>query len=395
MAIHLVSLQSAVYKQLASPAEDLLKTLRSISDRVTELLSRQKNVERQLASVTLEIDVGQSPKGSPRLDKLKPESVKISSLKELRSNYSVLSELYSTLTVLESTQAKIQTGLAKSADINPAKALAEVERLKNQVKVGIKSALNFLASLSDQHHPKALSKFAEIVQNALSQNLSYEEIGMRSFVFEAEGALCFSDYIRLGGLTDEDGDYKPEVFVVLTYKTGEKPQVFVCVLTSFQMPGEDLLAKKVSSVRETLSALSLLLGLEKISNTMSTLPVSTVVAPKSIDKSLFSYENYISKIEADEDQISFTLKQTVKERNLVDTISSKIFREFSTLLRKSNARLRMSISKAQRAFVIKFFFVTSNDAPLVSPEDVQFLADRFNLSDSALNKIVQVINVGT
>lgn len=395
MAIRTLTLQQAVYKQLAAPVEDFLKTLRTIADQVNELLGRQRTVERQLASVTLEVDLGVDNKGSPRMDKLKPESIKVSSLKELRSNYSVLRDLFDTLTVLESMEAKLQTGLSKSADINPAKAMAELTRLKTQVKTGIKSALAFLSQLSGQHHPKALEKFASMVMNALSANIQYEEIGMRSFVFEAEGALCFSDYIRLGGVTDEDGEYKPEVYVVLTYKTGQKPEVFVAALTSFQPPSEDLLAKRVASIKDTLSALSMLLALEKVSNTMATIPVSMVLKPESISKGLFSYEKYISKITADENQVTFTLKTTVKDRSMVDQVSAQVFKEFSKIIRKTNARLRMSVSKAAKAFLIQFFFVTTSDGPLVDLEDMRFLADRFNLDETSLAKIVQVINVGT
>jgi hypothetical protein len=393
MAIRKISLQAAVYSQLAAPAEDLMKTLRGIADKVAELLSLQNTVERQLASMVLEVDIGGN-KNSPKLDKLKPETVRIPELKKLRTNYAVLRDLFDTLTVLESTEAKIQTGLSKSSDINPAKAIAEVTRLKNQVKAGIKSALAFMNKLNDDHHPKALAKFATIVQNALSANLQYETIGMRGFVFEADETLCFSDYIRLGGVTDDEGEYHPEVYVVLTYKTGAQPEVYTAVLTSFEPPSDNLLAKKVKSVQDTLTALSLLFDLEKVSNSMGNLPVSTVLKPESVNKSLFSYEQYISKIVADEDKITFGLKATVSERSLLDQISTNIFREFKSVVRKSNARLRMSIAKTGKTYSLHFYFVTSNDGPLVDVEDVQFLADRFNLDQASLNKIVQVMNVG-
>lgn len=391
--IRFLTYNSELTRHMASPLNDISKLLKSIGEKVADLLSQQRQVEQQLASVSLEVNIP-GLKNSPKLDKIVPTSIDLSSRKELRKNYAVLRDLFDTLTTLDATEAKLQTNLTKAKDVNPEKVQVEITRLKNQVKAGIKSALNFLENLTKKTHPEALTRLVTVVQSALSKNLSYDGIGLRSFVFEAEEDLCFSDYIRISGLTDESEKYRPELYVVVTYRTGKKPAYFLSVLGSFEPPSEDLLNKEVKSAKEVLLGLAMLLNLEKIDNAINMLPISLVMKPDSITKDKFSYESYISKIVADEDQVQFVLKTSVTEKTLVDQISAKLFKEFKALLRKTNARLRMSIAKSGKQYTLKFFFMTSNDSPLVGVEDLSFLADRFNLPESAIEKIVKVINVG-
>ena len=392
--IRFLNFNKELTKHMATPLNDITKLLKSIGEKVADLISQQKRVEQQLATVTLEVDLP-GLKNSPTMDKIKPSSIKLASRKELRKNYGILRDLFDTLTTLDATEAKLQTNLTKAKDINPAKVQVELTRLKNQVKAGINSALNFLEGLTEKTHPVALTKLVGVVQSALSKNLSYESISLRSFVFEADEALCYTDYIRIAGLIDESGKYRSELYVVVTCKTGTDAEFYLSVLSTFEPPSEDLLTKRVKTAKEVLLGLALLLNLEKIDNAINMLPISVVMAPSSITKDLFSYEAYIAKIIADEDQVQFVLKPTVREKSLVDQISGKIFKEFNALLRKTNARLRMSVSKSKTQFTLKFFFMSSNDSPLVGQEDLSFLADRFNLSDAAIEKIVKVINVGS
>ena len=385
-----------MFRQVSSPIEDIWKRIREVSDRVTEILSLKDRVERQLtaAGLSLEVDL-RNLKNSPKLDKLAPESIRIPGMAALKKNYRVLKELFDSLTEIESMEARIRVSMGPDSGINSEKALSEISRLKDQVKTGIHTSLDFLSDLSNKHHPKSLEEFASIVQNILSADLQYEKISLRSFIFTAEDeSLCFSDYLRITGVTGEDGKYTPQLFVVLTYKTGQKPEVYLAVTTAFMPPSDDLLAKRVSSIQETMRAIAFLLDLEKISNEIGTLPVSLVMNPNALNKSLFSYQQHVSKILVEKDSVSFLLKPSIKEKKDVDNISTKIFNELQVVIKKSKARMRMQIFKIRSTFRITFRFVTATGLPLVDSSDLQFLADRFNLDSESIGKIVRVMNVG-
>lgn len=377
-------------------ASEVTKQLKKIGETVDDLINLQSVIHKQLtqAALVLEVDLD-APKNSPKLKNLKPETVGVESLTKLRKNYAVLHDLYSSLLVIEALEAKIRTGVRKSTGISTDKTLTEIQRLKTKVKAGIQASLDLLTNLSRSKHPKSLEKFASIVQEALSKSLDYREIGMRSYVFEVDGVLCYTDYIRMMSLLDDKGRTHPEVILALTYKTGTKPEVYVGVFKKFQPPSPEILMKKVETVQGTLNALSILLDLDGIENALNKIPVGLLLKKGGeITKDLFSFENYISSIVVDDHSIVFNLKASVVDRALVDRISTKIYHELKSVVRKSNARLRMATKKVGKSYGLEFFFVTANDAPLLELSDVAFMKDRFGLSDDTLSKVVELMNVG-
>jgi hypothetical protein len=396
MAIKRLTLEQNVQRHVGSAEspDDFLKRIRNLGEQVDDILSMQSLTQRQLlASMVLEVNLPDI-KNSPKLDKLQPESLGVQSLPKLRKNYAVLQDLYDTLLVVESLEAKIKTGVRRSGDINTDKAFAQTEILKKKIKQGIDNALSFLEGLAKQRHPKALAKFATIVQEALSKSLNYQDIKMRSYVFEEDGVICYSDYIRLQTVIDERENSHPQVFIALTYKTGPKPSVYVAVMKQFEVPGKNTLLRPVKTIQETMHAISMLLDMDGIENSMGSLPVALLTKPGSITKDLFSFESYISTVAVDEHSVVFNLKATVTDRALIDKISAKVFKELQSIVRKSNARLRMTTKKVGRTYALSFYFVTANDTPLVDRSDVKFLQDRFNIDDGTLDKIVNVMNVG-
>jgi hypothetical protein len=396
MAIKLLTLESRFEDTVvAATGEDFLKRIRKLSEQVQEIMSLQGLIERQLATASMVFQIDAPDiKNSPKLDKLKTDIVSVGT-PALKKNYGILKDLSDTLLLISSLESKLNSGgLAKSKDVNPQKAAAELEKLREQVRRGMAKTLAFIEGLAAKSRPKPLEKFTQLVQNAVSAHLAYETVSLKSYVFEADASLCYSDYLRLQGVTDDKGVYHPDLYFVLTYKTGLRPQVFVAVLSKFEIPSDNVLTREVKGLEQTLAAISILLDLENVDNAIGSLPIAMITDPTALKKEFFSYENFISTIVVGESSLTFNLKASVSDRAVVDKVSSRIFKELQTIVRRTNARLRMQLKKVGKTFALTFHFVTANDAPLVSKDDVSFLQKRFNLDDRSLDKIVQIMNVG-
>jgi hypothetical protein len=175
------------------------------------------------------------------------------------------------------------------------------------------------------------------------------------------------------------------------------PGFYLTTMNEFVPPSDQLLMKKVSTVKEAIHAMSVLLRLDNFTSSLGSLPIALLLKERTIgiDRQLFMYQQYIKSIEINEDQVLFVLKPEITEKNQADKIIGQIWKDFQALVRKTNCKMRMAIKKGPKSFLLTFFFVTATDAPLADKEDLDFLKDRFNLSDTTLNNIIRTINQGT
>lgn len=378
--------------------EDVVRALDKVDGEVSALLSLQKQYQKQVASaltsaLVLEVKIP-SIKTSPSID-TSHEKIKVSSMEKLRKNYAVVQDLWNTRTSLEAMDAKIRTSFAgKSVDTN--KATGELAKLKKRVDIGLQEALTFLRDLAITHLPQNFDQFTNAICKVLEKSIAYSKATTYTYLYEVDGDPTFSTYIQLQNVTDEDSNYFPNLFIVTSYRTGTtNPGMFLCTLQEFVPPNDQLLMKKVKTVKEALAALALLLNLDNFSSSIGSLPMDLLLKERSIKRELFVYQQYIKSIEVNEDQVLFVLKPEITEKNQADAIIAQIWKDFQSLTRKTNCKLRMAIKKGPKSFLLTFFFVTANDAPLADAEDLQFLKDRFNLSDNTLNNIIRTINQGT
>ena len=379
--------------------EDAVRAIDKVGDEVSELLSLQRQYQKQVANadmkaaLVLEIKIP-SLKTSPSID-TSHSKIKVSSMEKLRKNYAVVQDLWNTRTSLEAMDAKIRTSFAGKS-VDTAKAVGELAKLKKRVDMGLQEALAFLRDLAHQHLPENFDQFTQAICKILEKSIAYSKSATYTYLYEVEGDPTFSTYIHLQNVTDEDSNVFPNLYIVTSYRTGSTdPGMFLTVMQEFVPPTDQLLMKKVKTVKESINAMQILLNLDNFTSSLGSLPMSLLLKDRSIKRELFVYQQYIKSIEVNEDQVVFVLKPEISEKNQADAIISQVWKDFQALVRKTNCKMRMAVKQGPKSFILTFFFVTANDAPLADEEDLQFLKDRFNLSDTTLKSVIRTINQGT
>lgn len=378
-------------------SDDALRALDTISQRIKELIQRQKTIEKQLASVTsslfLEVKLGDGPTNSPKISG-KPDHVDVPHVDELRRNYDIIREMWEIRESLQAMPSKLRVSLGNRAEA----AEAKVAGLKKQVDRALEDALKFIQGLALAHRPSRLEEFAGHLRNVLEKSVSFTDSVTYDYVFEEESSLCFSHYIQLKQLTDLDGDYYPEIFVILTYRTGVNPGLFLAVSPKYAPPSRRLLNNEVKDTKSMIRRLNMLFALDGFANSIGSLPTSVLLGDEGLTKDLFESQHYVKSLRVDEDLIEFTLKSTVQEKSEVDRVSTALFQEFQAILSKRRipgkpeTRVRMEIRQAKKCFLVRLNFANPSGTPFAVASDLEFLKDRFRLTDAALDSIVDTIN---
>lgn len=373
--------------------DDALRAIEKIGKEVDELLGLQKQYIRQTAAMVLTVNLP-SVKNSPKIPEDKAGNIKLVGMEKLRKNYAVVRDLWETKESLDLMETKIRQAFT-GKDVNTEKAVAELAKLKRKVEIGLNEAFSFLKNLADTNLPAKLASFNQATFSILEKSIAYETSTAYSYVYEVEGDLCFSTYVQLAKVIDDDGTYYPELYVVTSYRTGSEISLYIGVLTTFVPPSSRLMMKKVASVKETVRALNILLSLDNFATSIGSLPVAMLLKSPTIDKGLFLYQQFILSIRIEEDQVVFTLKPEVTDKAMADKIINQIYVDFKGVVRKTNAKVSMAIKKAKKCFVLSFYFRTQNDSLMATEDDLSFLKDRFQLSDTTLKDVVKVINSGS
>lgn len=376
--------------------EDAVRAIDKINENVSDLLNLQKQYQKQVATANLVLEVNlPSVKTSPSVDTHGLDKIKVSSMEKLRKNYAVVQDLWGTRTSLDAMESKIRTSFAGKS-IDSSKAIAELAKLKKRVDVGLQEAFTFLRDLASKHVPQSFEQFTTAVCKILEKSIAYQKATLYTYLYEVDGDPVFSTYIQLQSVTDEDETYFPNLFVVTSLRTGTTaPGLYLSTMQEFVPPNDQLLIKKVKTVKEAIGAMNLLLSLDNFSSSLGSLPITLLLKERSIQRELFLYQQYIKSIEVKEEQIVFILKPEVTEKNQADAIIGQIFKDFQSLVRKTNCKLRMAIKKGPKSFYLTFFFVPATGSSEADASDVEFLKERFNLSDSTMTNIIRTINLGT
>ena len=378
--------------------EDAVRAVEKINDEVSDLLNLQKQYQKQVATVTaaglmLEVNIP-SVKTSPAIDTKGIDKIKVASMEKLRKNYAIVQDLWHTRTSLDAMESKIRTSFSGKA-VDPTKAISEVAKLKKRVDQGLQEAFAFLRDLAAKHVPAKFEQFNEAICKILEKSIAYSKASLYTYLYEVNGDPTFSTYIQLQSVTDEDNNYFPSIFIVTSFCTGKNPGMYLATMQEFVPPSDELLMKQVTTIKEAINAINTLLSLDHFTSSIGSLPIALLLKDRSIKRELFVYQQYIKSIEISEDQIVFVVKPEITDKNQADAVIGQIWKDFQSLVRKTNAKLRMAIKKGPKSFILTFFFVTASDAPQADESDLAFLKERFNLADATMNNIIRTINTGT
>jgi hypothetical protein len=105
---------------------------------------------------------------------------------------------------------------------------------------------------------------------------------------------------------------------------------------------------------------------------------------------MFSYKEFIKKVDIDNDAITFTLRPGTTAEQARE-IMSPLYLEVKQLFRNSRS-LKLKAQVSSKA--IKFTMNNVAQRGAVSLHDLEFLAEKFGLNDQQLRKAVKFLNEG-
>jgi hypothetical protein len=247
-----------------------------------------------------------------------------------------------------------------------------------------------LHEVAQKHAPKEYLGFVETIAKELGSNeyLEFQSLDTMTYVALAkDGTLIFAGYIILHNAVSDEGRVAPHVYITVKWTVGGDVEIFV----EHEFIAPTLLdsGTVVTNLHQAAKAISNQLALEGFSSQIGNLPVALQMNEPAggLRREAFSASEHISDVFAEKHELCFTLKKVTPEQR--NEIKSQLFQEVKALLKKKRGtKVRM---RDEGANVI-FTFSDIDQSQGITPTDLEFLADRYKLSDSQLRKIVNNIN---
>ena len=321
--------------------------------------------------------------------------VKVPNMKELTHSYQLaerLSEQYKYVLNLENEVRLNFSNVKRHNAVED--TVGSIQKLKAALEKDLKRLFASLNEVANGHAPKEYLDFVRALAAEIEENRHIECDGGKTMTYAAMGtdedgkpALVFAGYIILTNAVSDDGKIAPSLYIIIKWTVGGDVEIFV--EHEFVAPSLLRGGTTVENLREATKAISDQLSLEGFSSQIGNLPVSMQIRqPQSgLSPDLFTSAEFIDSVTAEADELVFTLKKTGVPN--LGKIANALFMEVKAMLktkRSTKVRMRSSGNK------IVFTFTGLDASGGIHPYDLDFLSDKYKLSDSQLRKIANIIN---
>lgn len=389
--------------------EDVQRYLQDLSREISEtseLVTQQQKllasieapkpaVQRLISAAFAEFDVtpSQSRKSGLRDSSTAVPTINkvvIPNLSKLKDQYGLVEELhnqYAALTSVE-TQIAMQFPDKRQGPLYD-KTLGSINELRHAVEVQLRKVFTFLSQVAKKHVPQEFEAYTSEVSEAVLARVPCESSDRFLYVSTQDKAIYFTEYLLLVNAVNEDGKIAPHLYIVTQWYVGRAVEVFV--EHEFAPPHQLSGGSEVKTVKDAVTQISHMLDLEGFAVALGNAPLGLNMKtnPNKLQPSQFRARDFISKILVSDkgDELIFTFKANLNAETKKN-VAYQIFQDVKTLLRTRKLKLRMKISSAK----VTLYIADLAQGTEVSTTDVDFLKERFGLSDSAVNKIARIIN---
>jgi hypothetical protein len=331
--------------------------------------------------------------------KIDPELPKfvIPNITKLREQYALSEDLYEKHRMLQAVETQVAMQFPERSGKEYNNAIGAIKELKDKVGAQLKEVLGFLNSVASEHVPKTFMKYREAIMQEISEHVMFEQSEQFMYVNTSPAKeLVFTNYIMLQNATNDEGKTTPHLYISIQWTVGAG--VKVQVNHEFELPAQLMKegGTEVESAGEAVKAISHLLDLEDFSTSLGVIPLATQLRmePSQITPTMFTYKDFISRIDFDTNSLTFILRKGTTQEQ-VDEIKYPLYEEVKALFQKDlnksrKAKLKAKISRQK----ISFELINVAERGEVNNHDAEFLADRFGLNDSQLRKVVNLLNEG-
>jgi hypothetical protein len=382
--------------------QDVDKLLLQVKEKLDSLDSLLRNYQTQFAKQevksALEFKINSEPTTSPKVFKVsKIEKIVIPRLDTLKSNFALAEELSDTIASLDAVYNNVAVNFRSIRGTND--VLKKIKTMRASAETKFTRALEFLNTVGEKYAPSQFKTLVQSTMDYLITVLDYKTSLNYLYGYEnKEGCLCFTYYVKLKQLVADNGEQYPEFFLVFTCvlkpESGNKGSLiasyFVTVLNTFATPGKFSLGKNVGTQAEASGAIGNLLEMENIANSIGVIPHN--VSPDKVNKNRFKDSSKIARIIVEPTAFTFELLKNVKKLE-ANSIISNLYLDIKGLLTGvKDANIKVKITSQEGRFIIRFTLNNLAKEDQISTNDLDWLQERFNLSDDKLRKIVREIN---
>ena len=389
-----------VTRFLDTMKDEIDETDKLIKVYQTQLAYLKRPNEKFLAMITkasMEFTITQDDTKRITKRKIDPELTKVvlptGGVKKLEEQYALSEDLYEKHRTLEAVETQLSMQFPDRRGEAYENTIAALNVLKGKVAKQLKTVLAYLNDVAAKHLPKTFEKYIDAVRQEVQEHVLFEDSNMFLYVSTTpEKELVFTAYIMLVNATNDEGEVTPQLYISIQWIVGGT--VSIQINPEYELPGQLLKegGTEVGSTPEAAKAIGDLLAMEEFATSLGTAPLSTLLRKPAdqIDPKIFSYRDFIAKLDVDSDKLIFKLRPGVSEEEATE-ISRVLFVEVKALFKNSrSAKIKQKVSTKQ----IEFTVHNVAEGGEVSMQDAEFLRDRFELKDAVLRKVVNILNTG-
>ncbi len=387
--------------------EDAVKLIQQIDGDLTELDQAFKAKKKMLAHLLVaeheEFSINYKPRKSDK--KLVPQATKVTvpgGLKKLQEQYALLEELNDQYQSLDAIGAQIEIQFRANRDLNKAKN--ELKRVKTKIQNQMREVFSFLNEVAKAKVPESFGRYIEAIAHELNNHVQFADCSQFLYLTTSpDNSLVFTNYTMLEDAANDEGELAT-LYVAVQWDMGNdrrRSTINVFLDHDFELPNKLLQSGagiQVDNVQQAVKSISRLLETENFSSSLGIVPLSLKLKmdPNALKSELFSYKEYVSKIEVDDKDGSITFT-TRKGSGITDDLAQKVARqlfvEVRGIVRRSpQTKLRVKITKERGQFKIKFTMHGIAPGTELDVHDVEFLRDRFGLNEQQLRRIARIIS---
>jgi hypothetical protein len=310
---------------------------------------------------------------------------------KLQKNYAQAAKLSQQYKALVQTENEVKMTFRGATNVNYQSLMGNFVKLKTDIQTKLKELFTTLSKVAEGHAPKEYKKFLSNLAAELNENQHIECDSISTFTYVAvndDGALVFAGYIVLVNAVSDENKTVPHLYVTVRWTVGGDVDVFV--EHDFIEPTLLTSGVTVQDTKDAVKAIVSQLTLEGFSAQIGNLPISMQLRTPAggLNKEAFTAAPFVESITADADLLTFNLKKDISPKDL-ESIKYQLYMEVKSLAkRKRSIKLKMRTPDAHTLE----FTVSNLDQSGIGPEDLDFLAEKYRLSDSQLRRIANEIN---
>jgi hypothetical protein len=327
----------------------------------------------------------------PELDK-----VVVPNLKKLESQYNLAEDFYEKLKGIEQAETQVQMTFHNRRGPEYNALMTQFKTLKTKVQNALKDCLQFLSDVAQKHVPPGFQKYIDMVVEQVNEHVICRDSSTFMYVsVDPNGNLVFTAYILLQDVANDEGAVAPHLYISVQWLLGKENEVRVDLNHEYEVPNKLLgQGEPVGSVGEAAKAINELLELENFSSTLGVVPLAIQlnVDPTTIKLSQFKYGDVIDKLSVGEHSMKFVLRSEINNSDSITEIAYQIYKELKVLMKRGKVKLSMTTEKVGKQTQLEFHIVKIAEGGEFNQFDLEFLRDKFDLNNTQLRKIVNIIN---